>query len=455
MRSRSIVAVLVVVAALAVGCGRSDKSPSAGGTSTTAAAECKDTPKATDVGITADSITIEVMADVGSPLAPGLFQGNVDAMNAFAKYTNDNGGLACRKLVVKTWDSKLSADESKNGLIDACKNALALVGGNALFNPDQSPATGCADKAGKATGLPDIAALANNNEEACNPQAFVIAGISEKCPVTLGQPRPITVVTGPGKWWVNEFKGTKLHGIYLIAGDLPGPIQSEVVSAEAFEKTGIVWDGLPKVSGRDEQVAYTPRIQTMNTNHSNFVFNGSNDRAMINAEKEAKAQGYTGVKLWGCGLSCYTRAFLQAGPDVEGTYVWMQFLPFEEASSNKELKAYVDSVGANKIDSFGAQAWQAGVLFRQAVNDVVSKSGPNGLTRASLLDALNSIHEFDANGMMGTKDPKGMSACYVMMQVKGGKYVRVYPEKPGTFDCDPGNLTTVTVDPAVEAKRAT
>ena len=133
LRWLSVVFALGLVAAA---CGRSDSSSSpattaAGGTATTVADKCKsEAPKATEVGVTESEITVEVMADVGSPLAPGLFQGNVDAMNAYAKYVNANGGLGCRKLVVKTWDSKLDATESKNGLIDACKNAVALVGGN-------------------------------------------------------------------------------------------------------------------------------------------------------------------------------------------------------------------------------------------------------------------------------------------------------------------------------------
>lgn len=37
------------------------------------------------VGVTAKEITIEVMADTGSPLAPGIFQGDVDAVVGFAK----------------------------------------------------------------------------------------------------------------------------------------------------------------------------------------------------------------------------------------------------------------------------------------------------------------------------------------------------------------------------------
>ncbi|MDQ1535266.1 MAG: hypothetical protein QOF28_3027 [Actinomycetota bacterium] len=455
-RYRSAFILLAVLGLVAASCGRSS-SGSKAATATTAAssganAACTKSPlKATDVGVTADSITVEVMADVGSPLAPGLFQGNIDALNAYAKYVNANGGIACRKLIVKTWDSKLNADESKNGQIDACKNALALVGSNALFNPDPTPMSGCVDQTGAATGLPDIAALANDVNQQCNKTTYLIQGVAETCPVAKTGARPIKIVVGPGKYWLKQTPG--LHGIYLVPGDLPGTIQSAAVAVKAMENSGIKWDATPKVSGRDEQVAYTPRIQVMKTAKSNFVMNGSNDRAMINARKESKAQGYDGVTIWGCGLSCYTRNFAAAGADVEGTYVWLQFLPFEEKANNKELAAYVDSVGDSKIDAFGAQAWQAAALFKTAVDQVVKADGPNGLTRAKLLTVLASIKSFDANGWMGTKDPRGMSNCYVMTQIKAGKFVRVYPTKPGTFDCDPGNVATVTVDPVVESQR--
>ena len=46
---------------------------------------------------------------------------------------NAAGGLACRKLVVRTWDSKLDPQEAKNGLIDACKNATSMVGNTDVF----------------------------------------------------------------------------------------------------------------------------------------------------------------------------------------------------------------------------------------------------------------------------------------------------------------------------------
>ena len=62
----------------------------------------------------------------------------------------------------------------------------------------------------------------------------------------------------------------------------------------------------------------------------------------------------------------------------------------------------------------------AAVLFQEAVDKIVEDHGPNAITRASLLAALNGIDVFDANGWMGAKDPKGgFSDCMVIMQVAG------------------------------------
>ena len=61
---------------------------------------------------------------------------------------------------------------------------------------------------------------------------------------------------------------------------------------------------------------------------------------------------------------------------------------------------------------------------------------------------MNKIHSFNAGGMIGTMDPAGRvaSPCFMMLQVKNGKYVRVYPKKAGTFDCKKRNLIHVKLD---------
>jgi hypothetical protein len=280
----------------------------------------------------------------------------------------------------------------------------------------------------------------------------VVQAVTETCPITLGAPRPIKAIVAATRYYVKTFG--PLHGLFLVPGDLPTTVQSATPQIAGQATVGITWDGTPKVSGRDEQPAYTPRIQAAKAAGATYMYMGPNDRAMIALRKEAKAQGLDSVKVWACSLACYTRNMLSGGgPDVEGTYVWMQFLPFEEASSNAELKAYVDSVGASKVDSFGAQGWQAAAIFKQVVDGIVKADGPNAVTRKAILASLKSIGEVDANGWMGKKDLKGISPCFLIMQIKGGKFVRVYPTKEGTLDCEASNVVTVTLDPAAEAAK--
>ena len=92
---------------------------------------------------------------------------------------NDNGGLACREVVVDSLDTKLSADESHNAVIAACEDSVALVGTTAVFlnAAGMSEAEQCSDRAGEATGIPDLAVLQTEPAQQCSVVSFaVIAG---------------------------------------------------------------------------------------------------------------------------------------------------------------------------------------------------------------------------------------------------------------------------------------
>jgi ABC-type branched-subunit amino acid transport system substrate-binding protein len=410
------------------------------------AEKCKSEPlQATEVGVTATDITITIMADIGSSLAPGFAQGNVDAINGFAKYINANGGIGCRQLDVKVWDSKLDPGEVKNGQVDACTNSFAMVGNYTVFNPDVTAMDTCVDQAGATTGLPNVAAFSVDTNEACSPMTIGVNTKAEDCPVQPNTVREFTRMKGPFTKLLELHPG--LHGVYLANADLPSTIVSAMPDIAVQEQAGIVFDGKLKQFSRDTQSEYTPRIQYL-LQGSNFVYNGSSDFSMALYMKEAVAQGVdmSGV-VWSCNVSCYTRRLLeQGGGAVEGTYVWVQFLPFEESDTNAALQDYVDSVGPDKTDTYGVMSWQAGLAFQEAVNQLVIDQGPNSLTRANLLEALRSITNFSANGMSGSRVLTAPGPCYVLLQVQDAKYVRVWPEERGTLDCDAANLGKVSLD---------
>jgi len=409
---------------------------------------CKTTTlTGSEVGVTPKTITVSVMADTGSQLRPGLFQGSVDAVEAWAKYMNtEKGGLACRQIVVKALDSKLSGDDAKNGITTACGNSLAMVGTTALFLDDMSGAEACKDKAGAATGIPDLAVLQTYAAQQCSPISFAALPSGASCPYTAGL-RHCTATTVTMDFYKKLYGANALHGMYLIPSDLPSTISASTPQVQAFKMEGIKEDREFGVSAGFTQSGYTPIVQAIKSDNATFVKNGSDVITSIFLRKEAQVQGVNSVKVWDCSLACYdSRLIQQGGSAVEGQYAWLSFLPFEDKGHNAELDSFLKYDA--KPDGFGAQAWVAGEAFATAVNAVVANSGPNGLTRAALLDAIRGIHDFTANGFVAPTDIGGRkgAACLIGMQVKGGKFVRVDPLEPGKFDCT-GTVFSFSIDP--------
>ena len=203
-RARWLVVVVAVVVAAACGGSSGGGDSGLGATPTTGkvADACAGKKlESTEVGVTPTTITVTVMADVGSPLSPGLFQGSIDAVKAWAEYVNDNGGLACRQVVVKTADSKLSPDEAKNGVTTACGNSLVLLGTTALFLNDMRPVEGCKDKNGLATGIPDLPALQTEPVEQCSPISFAVVQQGTRCPYSGSGVRTFDQTTSPIAWF--------------------------------------------------------------------------------------------------------------------------------------------------------------------------------------------------------------------------------------------------------------
>ena len=212
---------------------------------------------------------------------------------------------------------------------------------------------------------------------------------------------------------------------------------------------GIKSDQDYKLSAAALQSQYTQVAQTMKADGSTYAQSANPYTAMISLRKEATLQGVTGVKVWDCFASCYDPKFLsEGGSDVEGQFVALGSLPWNETKANPMLANYVKYMGSAPLDGFSQSAFEAGLLFADNVNAVVKESGNNGLTRKALFAALNADTSFDAAGMQGEINPakRITSPCYMLTQVKNGKFVRVFPTKPGTFDCNKKNLIQVKLD---------
>ncbi|HEY3673897.1 MAG TPA: ABC transporter substrate-binding protein [Acidimicrobiia bacterium] len=407
------------------------------------------TNKATEVGVTATEIRIAVVADVDNPFAPGLFQSAVDSVNGAAKYINAKGGIAGRKVKVDFIDSHLNPNDSRNAIITACQQDFALVGTEALFLSNMDDAISCKDINGQATGLPDLAAIATGIPETCAPVTYTPTGPQLLCDTKSQHPQTYQGNQGDSTWFKKNVQ-KNLAGAFILPNDTQDANRGDAVQQAIWAQNGAKVQQSVTASGRDPQSVYTPVVQKMKSDNSNLGWNGLAFGNVVQFRNEAQLQGLTSPDIiWECTTACYDQKYIATGGDaVENTYISMAFLPFDEVKYNQGLANYVKYTGKSKVAGLGVYAWASGMELQQALQSVVKANGNNGITRANLLTALKGMTSFDADGFVGKSNVGGKvtTDCFVLEEVKGGKFTRVYPTKKGTFDCTKSNHVTVKAD---------
>jgi len=486
---RVLVALLVLLALIAAACGGRDEDDDAAGSDSETETEDSDAPdadgtddgegdeadadtgdtgdgtdeesdvdvcadaelEATETGVTEDAITVVALADVNSPLAEGLFQGAWDGAEAWAEHVNAEGGIACREVDLILADSLLNATETTNGFLQACNEALALVGTTVLFGTGTDDLNNCEDAQGNPIGVPDLAYITTEVPHQCSANSFHVSRPGAACPYE-GGPREHTVNVGAVEWIARD-SGATFNGIMLVPNDFESTIAATVPQIVGMEEIGVTFDDAVGIGGLATQAELQPVVQTMQEAGSNFAYNGSNDQSMLKLISEAAAQGVDLDSVtWVCSLSCYTPDFLeQGGDDVEGVYTWMSFVPFSEGDANDELADFLEAIDDPFPAAWAAGAWADGVMLENVIESIVERDGPNGITRQAVLDELATLESFDANGWWAPADmtdTNTIAECFAVMQVQDGEFVRVHPEAPGELDCDGNGVVEVTSDPS-------
>ena len=148
-----------------------------------------------------------------------------------------------------------------------------------------------------------------------------------------------------------------------------------------------------------------------------------------------KERGYKGTLYQTHGIA--NNDFLRVGgKDVEGT--WLPAGPVLVASQlpdsnplKKSALAYVNkyeaAYGAGSVSTFGAHAWDAGLLLANAIPVALKKAKPGSKEfRAALRDALEATKELaGAHGVfnMSASDHLGFDQrARVMVKIEGGKW---------------------------------
>ena len=389
-----------------------------------------------------------MIADVNTQVTPGLFQRNVNVVKAWADMVNAQGGLAGRKVVVDFCDSKLDPNATTNCVIKACQDDFALVGTAANALSDFGDLDGCKNASGQPAGLPNLAAF-GFPPYSCDKVTYMTAGVGTYCATAKDSPQTYTENIGDFRYYQAHYPG--LHGVWVYNDDVPTLRIVSVPEFQAGANLGLKKDGegFYPSSGEAPQSALTPIVQVMKQDGATFGYGGATPQNTILLRKEAQLQGVNSVKVWACNSGCYDQSFLQQGGSiVNGEYALLNYLPFyTDYTTNPALKALVSAVGGiDNINGNALESYIDALLFQDAVNKAVANGGT--LDRQTLFDALNKETSFDADGIIGPTNiaARAPSACDVIAQVQNGQWQRVYPAKPGTFDCSSANLVTIKMN---------
>jgi ABC-type branched-subunit amino acid transport system substrate-binding protein len=399
--------------------------------------------KAPEVGITADEIRIAVVADVDNAVVPGFFAGSVAGVKGAAKYLNAHGGLAGRKVVVDFIDSHLNPNDARNAIIEACENDFALVGTSALFLTNVDDMIACPDQGGAATGIPDIPLVVTDVAQQCSPVSFPINPPNIDCATRDDHPQTYRQNTAEIPYFEKQFGD--LEGYFIVPNDLKSATDSTLVAVAGIEAAGVKNVGSSQMSLQATRPEFTPAVQAIRESGANYVFARVPFPPL---RQEAQAQGVDGVEAWDCELPCYDPSVIeQGGAAIDGQFVKLPFLPFDEGKANAMLANFLKYSGPD-IDGYSPQAFAAVLALREAVDAVVAKDGKDGVTRAAVLEALADVNDFDAGGMIAAVDvgDRRISECGIVMQVEGEDFVRKHPKKAGTFACKKDYVQVVQLD---------
>jgi ABC-type branched-subunit amino acid transport system substrate-binding protein len=446
MNRRGAAVLLVAVlatASLAAGCGSRVDEPStiAGGTGGSgggngggaggksgppadAEAPCGpgDASGATDTGVTDRKITIATIQDIGGP-RPGLFQANLDAMNAFVAYCNDLGGILGRELELAAYDSRIS--EHRSTTAQACDNAFALVGQSVAI--DSAGA-----QVGVDCGIPDIPAFAVETQH---------AGATN---VVQPLPNPPALLNvGPERYVKREFPDAAKHAAMFFISAGPSSITAEK-RVKGFEEIGFNFD----VNSQTElnELNWGPFVEQIRSNDVQYVTSVSELDNPVNLAKELRTQGVE-VEIFELDQVGYDPALIEKGGEVvEGVHVVVTTVPFEEADTSDEMQRFLfwleeTDAKADNPSALSVQGWSAGLLFATAAKNLGSD-----LTRTALLEELRKIKEWDGHGIHAPANPGDniVTECFIYLKVEGGEFVREFPKEG--FSCDEKNVVEVEYD---------
>ncbi|HEX6394714.1 MAG TPA: ABC transporter substrate-binding protein [Acidimicrobiales bacterium] len=370
---------------------------------------------ATDVGVTATSITVGNISDLGGPV-PGLFQGGPYGTQAYFNYVNSQGGVYGRQLKLVTSDDGLQCSQNE-------ADYQNLVGGVFGFVGSWSLDDNCGAQIMSGHSNVPMVQTYLNPQMAGLPNAYSMAPYDQQ------------FYLGPYLYLKQKYPDA-ITSVGTIVGN-----QAAAVAAWQHLKAAIQTIGY-QIQYEDDfppaQSNFSADVLRMKSQNIKMVILSSvnaPDAAIFS--QEAAQQGYK-PEVWVC-VVCYSGGYIQNGGGAsatQGQYEYLATAAFLNDPTVPEVATYLHwmhtAFPGFQPDLFSTYSWANAALFVHILQQV----GPH-LTQKAVLAALAATSTYNDNGMTTTANisAKKPSNCYNLFQIQGGQYVKM-DDPPTGFRCD-------------------
>jgi ABC-type branched-subunit amino acid transport system substrate-binding protein len=355
-----------------------------------------------EVGVTADKITLGGVFQLSGPVT-GFAEQFLTGVRAKLAQVNGSGGVCGRKVEYLSRDDGFDASRNASQTRDLMGKVLAISG--SFSTVDNGGATALA-----GSNVPDVS----------------VAGTAERfnLPNHVSHSHFPTVDTPFPEFDYLESQGAKTAVlVYVSLASARGLMNTyETVLA----KHGITV--VKRIELSPTQFSYDATAREI-ANSGAEVMYFLHELNAASALTQALANVPHKLKYPIFSSFSYGKNFLDlAGASAEGMMTVLNFTPFEEAANSaptREFLKWLQQVAPGTNPTYDAiNGWTSATLLVQSIQAV-----PGPITRASLLNTLKAVKDFDANGAWAPTRPneKLSAACNLLMRVKGGKYVREAP----------------------------
>ena len=377
---------------------------------------------ATAQGVTDSTIDIAYGDDAGYPGDAGVTEMS-DAVKAFMKWCNNQGGILGRKVVGQYYDAAVF--NIAPAVRQACKTAFMLVGeGWALDEAGEEFRVGC--------NLPAVPAYTAGVDVANGPEMVQPA------------PNPDDYLPASDLFQMARLFPAQVKAAAPLNTTLSASQVSIAKVVQAGSQAGFKWINCGVTLNFLGEANYTPFAERFKSCGAKLIFSNQPPGPLTYNFITAMDQlGYHPIILGEADVYGPAMAKWNTAGFGNNVYVRMAFQPLENSSVVPAVKQYLDIVHASggKVGELGEQAASAFLLWATAAKECGSN-----LTRQCMMNELSKIHVWDGGGLQATADPGGNKppACGMIVKLTGTSWSQVYPKAQGQMQCKSGFIVKIT-----------